>query len=96
MPKAKFKRYPILAAAAALAASALLVQPAAAGEGSGFDARYEAYAAAEAQGGKAVKPSAQRQTVRVGTADSAAEDRGRRTYRFSLDVSPEEEQSYRR
>ena len=87
----------LLAAAAAVSASALLAQPAAAGEGEGFDARYEAYVAAEEAREKAAgKPVAQRQSARIGAEDAASGAPRRSAQRFHFDVAPEHEQNYRR
>ena len=97
MSKTISSRTLLLAAAAAVSATALLAQPAAAGEGEGFDARYEAYVAAEEAREKAAgKPLAQRQSARIGAEDTASGAPRRTPQRFHFDVDPENEHNYRR
>ena len=98
MSKTRSKPYLLLAAAAAVSASALLIQPAAAGEGGAYDARYEAYVAAEEarqKAAKTAKPVAQRQSVRVGAEDATSKEPRRNYHRFHYNVAPEKEQLYR-
>ncbi len=92
------KGYILIAAAAAIAAPALLAQPAAA-EGDYADYRYRTVLATETQQEKTKRTAAQspRQNVRAGASDaaSASKQPHTRSYRFKFDVPIDEEQHYR-
>ena len=94
------KSYISIALAAAIAAPALLAQPAVAGEGGDYaEYRYRAFLATETQQEKAKRTAARsgQQNVRAGTSDAgpAVTEPATPSYRFNFDVPVEEEQHYR-
>jgi len=100
MSAKKTKNYIMIAVAAAIAAPALLTQPAIAAEGGDYgDYHYRTFLATETQQEKSkrIAERSGQQNVRAGTSDAApaVAEPTTPSYRFNFDVPIEEEQHYR-